>query len=204
SGRTPSPIPTWTAIGRNRSPSRMPILSAPRALWWRCITSRSKRRSPPSMTSACARRSAKRSSVTPSASWGPNPEAVGTGNYPFGPWGMPKERRNQLIGYGPDMAKRLAHAKALLAAYEQEKGKIDWKKLKAQCATNVKFTCENGQIMQQLLKKINVNVDLEPMLVSQLRGNEVSGNYLMSQIGAALNFADPIDVFGHFFVTVWK
>src|SRR5215472_8515066 len=41
--------------------------------------------------------------------------AVGTRNYPFGPWGMPKEMRNQLIGYGPDMAKRLAHAKALLA-----------------------------------------------------------------------------------------
>ena len=127
--------------------------------------------------------------------------AVGTGNYPLGPWGMPKEMRNQLIGYGPDMATRIAHAKALLAAYEQEKGKIDWKKLKAQCATNVKFTCENGQIMQQLLKKINVNVDLEPMLVSQLRGNEVSGNYLMSLSGAALNFDDPIDVFGQLFVT---
>src|SRR6516162_2880828 len=133
--------------------------------------------------------------------WGTQSGAVGTGNYPFGPWGMPKEMRNQLIGYGPDMAQRLAHAKELLASYEQEKGKIDWKKIKAQCATNVKFTCENGQIMQQLLKKINVNVDLEPMLVSQLRGNEVSGNYLMSLSGAALNFDDPIDVFGQLFVT---
>src|SRR3989441_8034975 len=36
---------------------------------------------------------------------------VGTGNYPLGPWAMPKERRNQLIGYGPDMAKRIVHAK---------------------------------------------------------------------------------------------
>src|SRR2546428_10558337 len=34
--------------------------------------------------------------------------AVGTGDYPFGPWGMPTERRNELIGYGPDMAKSLA------------------------------------------------------------------------------------------------
>jgi peptide/nickel transport system substrate-binding protein len=50
--------------------------------------------------------------------------AVGTGNFPFGPWGMPKEMRNQLIGYGPDMAKRIAHAKELLASYEKEKGKI--------------------------------------------------------------------------------
>ena len=63
--------------------------------------------------------------------------------------------RHQLIGYGPDMPKRIAHAKALLASYEKEKGKIDWSKIKAQCASNIKFSCENGQIMQQLLKKIN-------------------------------------------------
>src|SRR5499427_9395258 len=127
--------------------------------------------------------------------------AVGTGNYPFGPWGMPKEMRNQLIGYGPDMAKRIAHAKALLASYEQERGHIDWRKLKAQCASNIKLSCENGQVMQQLLKKLNVHIDLEPMLLSQLRANEVSGNYVMSLLGAALNFDDPIDTFGQLFVT---
>src|SRR6266852_3459652 len=127
--------------------------------------------------------------------------AVGTGNYPIGPWGMPKEMRDQLIGYGPDMAKRIAHAKELLASYEKEKGKIDWSKLKAQCASNIKLSCENGQVMQQLLKKINVNVELEPMLLSQLRANEVSGNYNMSLLGAALNFDDPVDTFGQLFVT---
>jgi peptide/nickel transport system substrate-binding protein len=127
--------------------------------------------------------------------------AAGTGNYPFGPWGMPKGMRNQLIGYGPDMAKRIAHAKELLASYEKEKGKIDWGKLKVQCASNIKFSCENGQIMQQLLKKINVNVELQPMILSQLRGNEISGNYLMSLLGAASNFDDPIDTFGQLFVT---
>ena len=127
--------------------------------------------------------------------------AVGTGNYPFGPWGMPTERRHQLIGYGPDMAKRLAHAKELLASYEKEKGKIDWNKIKAQCASNIKLSCENGQIMQQLLKKINVHVELQPMILSQLRGNEISGDYLMSLLGAASNFDDPIDTFGQLFVT---
>src|SRR3989440_4246138 len=127
--------------------------------------------------------------------------AVGTANYPFGPWGMPKEMRNQLIGYGPDMAKRIAHAKALLASYEKEKGKIDWSKIKVQCASNIKFSCENGQVMQQLLKKINVNIELQPMILSQLRGNEISGNYLMSLLGAAMNFDDPIDTFGQLFVT---
>jgi len=127
--------------------------------------------------------------------------AVGTGNYPGGPWGMPREMRGKLIGYGPDMAKRIAYAKELLASYEKEKGKIDWKKLKVQCATNIKFSCENGQIMQQLLKKINVHVELDPMLLSQLRANEVSGNYLMSLLGAAMNFDDPIDTFSQLFVT---
>lgn len=127
--------------------------------------------------------------------------ATGTGNYPLGPWGMPKAMRQKLIGYGPDMAKRLAHAKELLASYEKDKGKVDWSKIKVQCASNIKFSCENGQIMQQLLKKINVHIELQPMLLSQLRGNEISGDYLMSLLGAAMNFDDPIDTFGQLFVT---
>jgi peptide/nickel transport system substrate-binding protein len=127
--------------------------------------------------------------------------AVGTGNYPVGPWAMPREMRAQLIGYGPDMAKRIAHAKALLAAYEKEKGKIDWSKIKIQCSSNIKFSCENAQVVQQLLRKINVNIELEPMLVAQHRGNEVSGNFLLSVLGAAVDFDDPIDTFGQWFVT---
>jgi peptide/nickel transport system substrate-binding protein len=127
--------------------------------------------------------------------------AVGTGNYPLGPWAMPKEMQDQLIGYGPNMQKRIAHAKELLAAYEKEKNKIDWSRIKIQCSTNIKFSCENAQVVQQLLKRINVNVELEPMLVAQHRGNEVSGNFLMSLLGAALDFDDPIDTFGQLFVT---
>jgi peptide/nickel transport system substrate-binding protein len=127
--------------------------------------------------------------------------AVGTGVYPLGPWAMPREMRAQLIGYGPDMAQRMAHAKELLAAYEKEKGKIDWSKIKLQCATTIKFSCENAQVVQQLLKKINVNIGLEPMLFSQLRANEVSGNYWLSLLGAAIDFDDPIDTFGQWFVT---
>ena len=127
--------------------------------------------------------------------------AVGTGNYPLGPWAMSKEMRDQLIGYGPNMPKRIAHAKELLAAYEKEKSKIDWSRIKIQCSTNIKFSCENAQVVQQLLKRINVNVELEPMLVAQHRANEVSGNFLMSLLGAALDFDDPIDTFGQLFVT---
>ncbi len=126
---------------------------------------------------------------------------VGTGNYPLGPWAMPNEMRQQLIGYGADMAKRIAHAKELLASYEKDKGKIDWSKIKLQCSTNIPVTCENAQILQQLLKKINVNVELEPMLVTQHRGNEVSGDYFLSTLLAGFDFDDPIDTFGQMFVT---
>jgi peptide/nickel transport system substrate-binding protein len=127
--------------------------------------------------------------------------AVGTGNYPLGPWAMPKEMQDQLIGYGLNMQKRIAHAKELLAAYEKQKNKIDWSRIKIQCSTNIKFSCENAQVVQQLLKRINVNVELEPMLVAQHRASEVSGNFLMSLLGAALDFDDPIDTFGQLFVT---
>jgi peptide/nickel transport system substrate-binding protein len=126
---------------------------------------------------------------------------VGTGNYPLGPWAMPKESLQQLIGYGSDMTKRIAHAKALLAAYEQEKGKIDWSKIKIQCSTNIPVTCENAQIIQQLLKKINLTLEFEPLLVTQHRGNEVSGDYLLSTLLAGFDFDDPIDTFGQMFVT---
>jgi len=44
--------------------------------------------------------------------------AVGTGVYPLGLWTMPKAVQEQLIGYDPDMAKRITHAKELLASYE--------------------------------------------------------------------------------------
>jgi hypothetical protein len=60
---------------------------------------------------------------------------------------MLKEMRQQLIGYGSDMAKWMAHAKALLAAYEHEKGKIDWSKIQIQGSTNIPVTCENAQII---------------------------------------------------------
>ncbi|MBM3223618.1 MAG: ABC transporter substrate-binding protein [Candidatus Tectomicrobia bacterium] len=126
---------------------------------------------------------------------------VGTGTYPAGPWAMPQAMREQLIGYGPDMAKRTARAKALLAAYEQEKGKIDWSKIKLQCSTNLPITCDNAQVLQQLLKKIGVNLVLEPMLLAQHRGNEVSGDYVLSTLLAGFDFDDPIDVFGQLYVS---
>jgi len=127
--------------------------------------------------------------------------AVGTGNYALGKWKLSEAMQAQLIGYGPDMKKRIANAKQLLASYEADKGKIDWGKINLQCSSNIKFSCENAQVVQQLLKKIDVNIQLDPMLVAQHRANEVSGDFLMSLLGAAFDFDDPNDTFGQLFVT---
>jgi peptide/nickel transport system substrate-binding protein len=135
------------------------------------------------------------------AEFGKQTGMVGTGTYPAGPWAMPPAKRAQLIGYGEDMPTRLEHAKALLSAYEQEKGKIDWRKVKLQCATNLPVTCENAQVIQQLLKKIGVTISLDPMLLAQQRGNEVSGDYVLSTLLAGFDFDDPIDVFGQLYVS---
>jgi hypothetical protein len=52
-----------------------------------------------------------------------------------------------------------------------------------------------------LLKKIDVNVALQPLDVTANRGNEVSGDYLMSSLGSVMDFDDPIDPFGQWYVT---
>jgi len=61
----------------------------------------------------------------------------------------------------------------------------DLTKSTAQQNPNIIAT-SNPQVVQQLLKKINVNIEFEPMLFAQLRANEVSGNYALSSLGAAL------------------
>jgi peptide/nickel transport system substrate-binding protein len=132
---------------------------------------------------------------------GPAKGTPGTGNHPLGRWALPKTVRDTLIGYGPNMDVRIAHAKQLLASYEAEKGKIDWSKINIQCSSNIAISCPNGEVIQQLLKKIDVNVALQPLDVTANRGNEVSGDYLMSSLGTGMNFDDPVDSFGQLFIT---
>ena len=135
------------------------------------------------------------------AELGPQTGAVGTGNFPLGIWAMPAEMQEQLIGYGPDMDVRIAHAKELLADYEAEKGEIDWNQITVQCSSNISWSCPNGQIVQQLLKEIDVDVDIEPLDVTANRGNEVSGDYILSTLAAGLDFDDPNDTFGQWYVS---
>ena len=132
---------------------------------------------------------------------GPQAGTVGTGNFPLGPWALPKEVQESLIGYGTDMDARIAHAEALLADYESEKGEIDWGSMTLQCSSNITWSCPNAEVVQQLIKKIGIEVDLEPLDVTAHRGNEVSGDYFMSSLAAGLDFDDPIDTFGQLYIT---
>ncbi len=132
---------------------------------------------------------------------GPQAGTVGTGNFPLGPWALPKEEQESLIGYGPDMDARIANAEALLADYESENGEIDWGSMTLQCSSNITWSCPNAEVVQQLIKKIGIEVDLEPLDVTAHRGNEVSGDYFMSSLAAGLDFDDPIDTFGQLYIT---
>ncbi len=132
---------------------------------------------------------------------GPQAGTVGTGNFPLGPWALPQDVQESLIGYGPDMDARIANANSLLAAYESENGEIDWNNITIQCSSNITWSCPNAEVVQQLLKRIDVEVSLEPLDVTAHRGNEVSGDYLMSLLGAGLDFDDPIDTFGQLYIT---
>ena len=126
---------------------------------------------------------------------------IGTGNFPLGPWALPAERQAALIGYGPDMEARRENARRLLAEYEAEKGEIDWSTMKLQCSTNIAFSIEYCQIIQPMLKEVGIDIELDPADVSQTRGNEVSGNFDLSLLGAGLDFDDPTDTFGQLYIT---
>jgi peptide/nickel transport system substrate-binding protein len=127
--------------------------------------------------------------------------AVGTGTLPTGPWATPVERRETFTGFGPDMEVRRAHARELLSSYESEKGEIDWGSMPLNCISNILFSCGHAQIVQQMLKQIGVEIELNPLLLTPYRDLEVSGDYLWGLSGAAYDFDDPIDVFGQSYIT---
>jgi peptide/nickel transport system substrate-binding protein len=125
----------------------------------------------------------------------------GTGNFPLGPWALTKDVQESLPGYGPDMEVRIANAERLLAEYESENGEIDWDSMTIQCSSNLTWSCPNGEVAQQHLKRIGITSSLEPLDVTAHRGNEVSGDYFMSTLAAGMDFDDPNDTFGQWFIT---
>ena len=127
---------------------------------------------------------------------------IGTALFPNGKWAMPIEMRNELIGYGPDMAKRSANAKRLLAEYEADNGPIDWDNdVHYQCATN-HISCENAQIAQALIKKnLGVVLTLDTMEIMRLVGLFFDGGFNQSGIIGLNEFDDPTSAFGKSYVT---
>ena len=51
------------------------------------------------------------------------------------------------------------------------------------------------------LSKFQADLRRKHPTINAHRGNEVSGDYLMSVLGAGLDFDDPIDTFGQLFIT---
>ena len=99
------------------------------------------------------------------------------------------------------MEVRIANAERLLAEYESENGEIDWDSMTIQCSSNLTWSCPNGEVAQQHLKRIGITSSLEPLDVTAHRGNEVSGDYFMSTLAAGMDFDDPNDTFGQWFIT---
>jgi peptide/nickel transport system substrate-binding protein len=125
---------------------------------------------------------------------------IGTALFPGGAWAMPQEMREELIGYGPDMEKRIAHAKDLLAEYEAEKGEIDWGAIQYQIATQ-HISETNGQIVQALMKKVDVDLVLKPVETITAWTNQVDGDFNMSGMIGAIDFDDPTEAFSKNYVT---
>ena len=126
--------------------------------------------------------------------------AIGTSQFPGGPWAPPRELRDTYIGYWPDTEKRLAEARRLLADYEAEKGPIDWDSKPFQCFFDSQ-SCGNAVIIQALMKKVGVELRIEEGSAANLWGKMVAGDHWMSQYIGAADFEDPTDTFSKSFVT---
>jgi peptide/nickel transport system substrate-binding protein len=77
---------------------------------------------------------------------------------PNGDWGMPKERLEQLMGYGPDIEKNRAEARKLMEAA----GYSESKPLPLKVSTrNISVYRDPAVILIDQLKKIYINGELE-------------------------------------------
>jgi peptide/nickel transport system substrate-binding protein len=129
---------------------------------------------------------------------------LGTITYPLGKWALPKEEREKLVGHGPDMDKRRARARELLADYEAENGKIDWSKVVYQIPTQ--HTGENvGQIIKGEMAKVGVDLTLKPMETITAWENTISRDYNMAAFFSVTDFDDPTAYFSTQYVSgaIW-
>ena len=126
---------------------------------------------------------------------------IGSGIFPEGEWAWPKADLEKLIGFGPDMEVRRQHARELLADYEAENGKIDWKNtIRWQCGAEHP-SCPVAVIGQQLLKEVGIDIDLKVGEIITTWTNQISGDYDISGFLSSIDFDDPIEHFGKMWIT---
>ena len=130
---------------------------------------------------------------------------IGSAIFPRGEWAYPPGELEKLIGYGPDMEVRRQHARDLLADYEAENGKIDWKNtIRFSCASDHP-SCPIATLGQDQLKKVGIDIDLKVGETSTTWGNHISGDFDISGMLANVDFDDPVGFFAKQWVTggIW-
>ena len=110
-------------------------------------------------------------------------------------WELPQDEVSSLVGYGTDMNARIANAKSLLAAYEAENGAIDWSGHKIWAVSNLPWTIEAAEVIQQQFKAIDVDVEIQLGPGAQVRPAEIAGDFSLSSLGTAVNSDDPTDFY---------
>ena len=126
---------------------------------------------------------------------------IGSGIFPEGQWAWPPGELEKLIGFGSDMEVRRQHARDLLADYEAENGKIDWKNtIRWQCGAEHP-SCPVAVIGQQMLKEVGIDIDLKVGEIITTWTNQISGDYDISGFLSGIDFDDPIEHFGKMWIT---
>jgi peptide/nickel transport system substrate-binding protein len=107
---------------------------------------------------------------------------------PAGEWGMPKEMLESLPGYGPDMAKNLAEARAIM----QKLGYGESKPLKLKIQTRNLVTYRNPAVLMiDQLKKIYIDAELEILDSTQWYARLTKKDYTLALNGMGVAVDDP-------------
>ena len=107
---------------------------------------------------------------------------------PAGEWGMPKEMLESLPGYGPDMAKNRAEARAIM----QKLGYGESKPLKLKIQTRNLVTYRNPAVLMiDQLKKIYIDAELEILDSTQWYARLTKKDYTLALNGMGVAVDDP-------------
>lgn len=107
---------------------------------------------------------------------------------PAGEWGMPKEMLESLPGYGPDTAKSLNEARAIM----QKLGYGESKPLRLKIQTRNLVTYRNPAVLMiDQLKKIHIDAELEILDSTQWYARLTKKDYTLALNGMGVAVDDP-------------